>query len=48
MRMGFSSGRQCRCDLRGLVQLISHVPGQQLRDAIDRMIGDALEHVMQV
>jgi hypothetical protein len=31
-----------------LIQLIYHVPGQQLLDAIDRMIGNALEYVMKV
>jgi len=35
-------------DLRGLLQLIDQIPGQQLLDTIDRMIGDALENVVQV
>src|ERR1700756_2340081 len=48
MGMGFSSGRQCPRNLRGLIQLISDIPRQQLLDAIDRMIGNALEYVMQI
>jgi hypothetical protein len=35
-------------DLRGLLQLIDEIPRQQLLDAIDRMIGDALENIVQV
>jgi hypothetical protein len=35
-------------DLRGLLQLIDQIPEQQLLDTIDRMIGDALENVVQV
>jgi hypothetical protein len=35
-------------DLRGLLQLTTKIPRQQLLDAIDRMIGDALEDIMQV
>ena len=35
-------------DLRGLLQLIGKIPRQQLLDAIDRMIGDALEDIVQV
>jgi hypothetical protein len=41
-------GRQRMRDLRGLLQLIDQIPGQQLLDTIDRMIGDALENVVQV
>src|SRR5882672_9375429 len=48
MRRDFSSGRQRRRNLRGLIQLIGHIPRQQLLDAIDRMIGDALEYVVQI
>ena len=35
-------------DLRGLLQLIDKIPRQQLLDAIDRMIGDALEDIVQI
>jgi len=28
--------------------LLRHVPGQQFVDAVDRMVGDAFEHVAQV
>ena len=48
MRKGFSSGRQRRRNLRGLIQLIDHIPRQQLIDAVDRMIRDALEDVMEI
>ncbi len=48
MRKGFSSRRQRRRNLRGLIQLIDHIPRQQFLDAIDRMIGDALEDVMKI
>jgi hypothetical protein len=30
------------------LQLIDQIPRQQLLDAIDRMIGDAFEHIVQV
>jgi hypothetical protein len=46
--MGFSSSRQCRRDLHRLIQVAGDIPRQQLLDAIDRMIGDALEDVMEV
>jgi hypothetical protein len=46
--MGFSSGRQRRRNLRRLIQLFNYIPRQQLLDAIDRMIGDALEYVMKI
>src|SRR5271157_1884192 len=48
MRKGFSSGRQCLRNLRRLVQSIDHIPRQQLLDAIDGMIGDAFEDVLQI
>jgi len=41
-------GRQRTRDLRGLLQLIGKIPRQQLLDAIDRMVGDALEDIVQV
>jgi hypothetical protein len=41
-------GRQRMRNLRGLLQLIDQIPRQQLLDAIDRMIGDAFEHIVQV
>jgi len=31
-----------------LIQLIDHIPRQQLIDAVDRMIRDALEDVMEI
>jgi hypothetical protein len=31
-----------------LIQLIDHIPRQQLVDATDRMIGDAHEYAMQI
>jgi hypothetical protein len=48
MRKGFSSGRQRRRHLRGLIQLADYIPRQQLLDAIDRIVGDALEYVMKI
>ena len=41
-------GRQRMRDLRGLLQLLDQIPRQQLLDAVDRMIGDALEDIVQV
>jgi hypothetical protein len=41
-------GRQRMRDLRGLLQLLGKIPRQQLLDAIDWMIGDALEDIVQV
>jgi hypothetical protein len=35
-------------DLRGLLQLLGKIPRQQLLDAIDWMIGDAREDIVQV
>ena len=35
-------------DCGRLLQLIDKIPRQQLFDAIDRMIGDALEDIVQV
>ncbi len=35
-------------DLRGFLQLIDKIPRQQFLDAIDRMIADSLEDIMQV
>jgi hypothetical protein len=35
-------------DLFGLLQLLDQIPRQQLLDAIDRMIRDALQYVMEV
>ena len=51
MRTGFSpvgSGSQRRRDLHGLVQLRGNIPRQQFVNAIDRMIGNAFKHVVQV
>ena len=39
-------GRQRMRDLRGLLQLVDKIPQQQLLDAIDRIIGDALEDIV--
>ena len=46
----FTTGLGCQrmSDLRGLLQLTTKIPLQQLLDAIDRMIGDALEDIVQV
>ena len=41
-------GRQRMRDLCGLLQLLDQIPRQQLLDAIDRMIGDPLEDIVQV
>ena len=41
-------GRQRMRDLCGLLQLLDQIPRQQLLNAIDRMIGDAFEHIVQV
>ena len=41
-------GRQRMRDLCGLLQLLDQIPRQQLLDAIDRMIGDPLENIVQV
>jgi hypothetical protein len=41
-------GRQRMRDLFGLLQLLDQIPRQQLLDAIDRMIRDALQYVMEV
>ena len=35
-------------DLRGLLHMIDKIPRQQLLDAIDRMIGDPFEDIVQV
>jgi hypothetical protein len=35
-------------DLRGLLKLIEKIPRQQLLNAIDRMISDSLEDIVQV
>jgi len=31
-----------------LVELVKYVPGQQVFDAVDRMIGNPLQNVMQI
>jgi len=36
------------CHLIGLVEFVGYVPWQQFLYAVDRMIGDALEHVLQI
>ena len=41
-------GRERMRDLRGLLKLIDQIPRQQLLDAIDRMVGDPLEDIVQV
>ena len=41
-------GRQRMRDLRGLLKLSDQIPRQQLLDAIDRMVGDPLEDIVQV
>jgi len=41
-------GRQRMRDLCGLLQLLDQIPRQQLLDAIDRMIGDPIEDIVQV
>src|SRR5688572_8806415 len=41
------SGRHGLGDCVGLIELVRHIPGQELLDAIARMVGDALEHVLQ-
>ena len=41
-------GRQRMCDLFGLLQLLDQIPRQQLLDAIDRVIGDPFEDIVQV
>jgi len=41
-------GRQRMRDFRRLLQLIDKIPRQQLLDAIDRMLGDTLEDIVQV
>jgi hypothetical protein len=41
-------GRQRMRDLRGLLKLIEKIPRQQLLNAIDRMISDSLEDIVQV
>ena len=28
--------------------MVSHIPGQEILDAIDRMVGDPLEYVVQI
>jgi hypothetical protein len=40
--------RQCLCHLHWLVDFVDNVPGQEILDAIDRMVGDPFEHVVQV
>src|SRR5688572_12090299 len=42
------SGRHGLGDCCGLIELVKHIPGQQLLDAIDRMVPDALEHVLKI
>src|ERR1039457_6402423 len=41
-------GRQSMRDLRRLLELLGKIPWQQLLDAIDRMIRDSFQHVMQI
>jgi hypothetical protein len=41
-------GRQCLRDLRRLVEFVEYVPGQEVFDAVDRMIGNPLQNVMQI
>jgi len=41
-------GRQRLLYLGGLVELVEHIPGQEILDAIDRMVGDPLEYVVQI
>jgi hypothetical protein len=31
-----------------LVEFVEYIPGQELLDAIDRMVGDPLEYVVQI
>src|SRR4030081_2060952 len=43
-----SLGRQRLLYLRGLVEFVDNIPGQQILDASDRMVGDPLEYVVQI
>jgi hypothetical protein len=40
--------RQRLRDLRRLLQLIGEVPRQQFLDAIDRMLGETLQNIVQI
>ena len=43
-----SLGSQCLRDLCRLVDLVEYVPGQEVFNAIDRVIGNPLQHVLQI